>query len=305
MTDFNKNKNKEIKDLVVSIVTYNSLNFLKECLRSILENLPGVAYEIIVVDNASGDGTAGFVSKNYPEVTLILNSRNIGFAAANNRAIEKSSSKYILLINSDCRVYKKSLDNLVEFMEKNPDAGIAGPKIINSDGTIQLSCRRFPSIFNAAAHTILGDVFPNNPFSKKYKLAGISRDNPSRVDWVSGSCMIIRRKALEDTGILDEKYFMYVEDVDICYRMWQKNWAVYYCPQAGAMHHIGGSAGSGRARKIKSSFRMQRSVFYFFWKNYRKNWRIILIPLLVLILGFRLCIAVIKSFFSREKTQNF
>lgn len=113
--------------------------------------------------------------------------------------------------------------------------------------------------------------------------------------------MIIRREALEDTGILDEKYFMYVEDVDICYRMWQKNRAVYYCPQAEILHHIGGSAGNGSAGKIKSSYRMQRSVFYFFRKNYRKNWRIILIPLLIPVLGFRVFLTVIKSIFSRKK----
>jgi len=297
MSDFDKDK--EIKDLVVSIVTHNSINFLKECLYSILENPPGVKYEIIVVDNASGDGTAEFVRKNCPEVTLISNSRNIGFAAANNKAIEKSNSKYLLLINSDCRVYEKSIGGLVDFMEKNPRAGIAGPKIVNSDGTIQLSCRRFPSIINAAAHTILGDIFPHNPFSKKYKLADIRRDNPLKVDWVSGSCMIIRRKALvEDTGVLDENYFMYVEDLDICYRMWQKNWEVYYYPQAKIMHHVAGSSDSG---KIKSSFRMQKSVFYFFWKNYRKDWRIILIPLLVLTLGFRLFLAIIKSPFSLKR----
>jgi len=297
MLDFDKDK--KIKDLTVSIVTHNSLNFLKECLYSIYKNPPGVKYEIIIVDNASGDGTAGFVRKNYPEVTLISNSRNIGFAAANNKAIKKSNSKYLLLMNSDCRVYEKSIDGLVDFMEKNPKVGIAGPKIINSDGTIQLSCRRFPSIFNAAAHTVLGDIFPNNPFSKKYKLAGIRRENPFKVDWVSGSCMVIRKKALEeDTGVLDENYFMYVEDLDICYRMWQKNWEVYYYPLAIIMHHVAGSSDGG---KIKSSFRMQKSVFYFFWKNYRRNWRIILIPLLVLILGLRLLLAIIKSFFSRKR----
>jgi len=116
MSDFNKDK--EIKDLVVSIVSYNSLNFLRECLNSILSSPPGVGHEIIVVDNASGDGTDEFVKRNYPEIILISNNRNIGFAAANNRAIEKSRSKYVLLINSDCRVYKKSLDSLVEFMGK-------------------------------------------------------------------------------------------------------------------------------------------------------------------------------------------
>jgi GT2 family glycosyltransferase len=292
MSDFDKDKG--IKDLVVSIVSYNSLNFLRECLDSILMNPPGIEYEIIVVDNASCDGTAEFVKKSYPEVILISNDRNIGFAAANNKSIKKSHSKYVLLVNSDCRVYKKSLDSLVEFMEKNPKIGIAGPKIVNSDGTIQLSCRRFPSLLNAAAHTILADIFPGNPFSKKYKLADICRDNPLKVDWVSGSCMIIRKKALEDTGVLDEKYFMYVEDLDICYRMWQKNWEVYYYPQAEIMHHIAGSSSGG---KMKSSFRMQKSVFYFFWKNYKRNWRIILIPLLAMILGFRLFLTIVKSSF--------
>lgn len=299
MSDFNKVK--KTKDLTISIVSYNSLNFLKDCLRSIFKNPPSAEYEVIVVDNASDDGTSEFLKKTYPELNLILNKKNIGFARANNKAIRSSYSRYIVLMNSDCEVYKKSLDNLIEFMDRNPDAGIAGPKIINSDGTVQLSCRKFPSIFNAALHTILGDVFPQNPFSKSYKLAGISRDKPFKVDWVSGSCMIIRREALEDVGLLDEKYFMYAEDVDICYRMWQKNRAVYYFPHAEIMHHIAGSADSGRLAGIKSSFRMQRSVFYFFWKNYKKNWKIILIPLLVPVLGLRLFIALVKSIFSKRK----
>ncbi len=208
---------------------------------------------------------------------MIPNDRNVGFSAANNKAIKRSNSRYIILMNNDCRVFKGSLDNLVLFMEKNPGAGIAGPKIINTDGTVQLSCRRFPSAFDAAAHTVLTQIFPHNPFSRKYKLADVKKDRPFEVDWVSGSCMIIRKKALEEVGFLDEKYFMYVEDLDICYRMWKKKWKVFYCPDAEVLHHIGGS--SGRS-KIKSSFRMQRSVFYFFWKNYKRSWKIILMPLL-------------------------
>ena len=226
---------------------------------------------------------------------MISNQENAGFAAANNRAIEKSNSKYILLMNSDCQVFKGSLDNLVEFTEKNPEVGIAGPRIINSDRTIQLSCRRFPSAFDAAAHTVLTNIFPRNPFSRKYKLADMEKDKPFEVDWVSGSCMIVRRKALEGSGFLDENYFMYVEDLDICYRMWQKDWKVFYYPHSEVMHHIGGSSSR---RKIKASFRMQRSVFYFFWKNYRKSWKIVLIPLLVLLLGFRLFLAIVKGIFS-------
>jgi GT2 family glycosyltransferase len=302
MQQFSKD-GKNNKDLVISIVSYNSLDFLKECLQSIFKNPPYLSYRVIVVDNASEDGTAEFLKKNYPEVSLIENKINIGFAAANNKAIKESCSQescsdYIVLLNSDCEVYEKSLDRMVQFMEENPDVGIAGPKIINSDGSIQLSCRRFPSLFNAAAHTLLGDIFPDNPFSKDYKLAGISRDKLLKVDWVSGSCMIIRRKALDETGLLDEKYFMYVEDVDICYRMSRKNWAVFYVPDAIVMHHIAGSAGRSFKGKIVSSFRMQKSVFYFFWKNYKKSIKIVLIPALVIILGLRLLFAVIKSVFS-------
>lgn len=249
-----------------------------------------------MVDNASSDGTVEFVKKTHPEMTLIQNERNIGFAAANNRAIEKSDSKYIVLMNSDCRVFKDSLNRLTSFMNENPKIGIAGPKILNTDGTIQLSCRRFPSAFNAAAHTVLTNIFPGNPFSRKYKLADTKKDRALEVDWVSGSCMIVRRKSLEETGLLDENYFMYVEDLDICYRMWQKGWKVYYCPHAEIIHHIGGSSGG---RKIRSSFRMQRSVFYFFWKNYKNSWKIILVPLLLVLLGFRFFLAVIKNIFSR------
>jgi GT2 family glycosyltransferase len=292
---------KKNNDLAVSIVSYNSIDFLKECLESIFKNPPSVGYGVIVVDNASEDGTVDYLRKNYPAVILISNSKNIGFAAANNQAIKNSSSKYIVLMNSDCEVYEKSLDKLVQFMEENSGVGIAGPKIINSDGTTQLSCRRFPSLLDAAAHNILGDIFPDNPFTKKYKLADVSRDKPFKVDWVSGSCMIIRRKALEDTGGLDENYFMYIEDVDICYRMWQKGWAVYYCPEAEIMHHAGGSTGRGRREKIQSSFRMQRSAFYFFCKIYRKNWRIILLPILLPVLGFRLLVSVLKCIFNGGK----
>jgi len=300
MPQLSKDKKKN-KDITISIVSYNSLNLLRECLRSIYKNPPSVKFRVIVVDNASEDGTVEFLKKNYPEVSLIINSKNLGFAAANNKAIRSSHSKYIILLNSDCEVYERSLDNLVNFMDENPKVGIAGPKIFNSDGTIQLSCRKFPSMLDAAAHTVLGDIFPRNPFSRKYKLADISRNKPLSVDWVSGSCMIIRKKALEDTGYLDERYFMYVEDLDICYRMRQKNWEVYYNPEAGVMHHAAGSAGRGRLGTIRSSFRMQKSVFYFFWKNYRRSLKVVTMPAIILVLGLRLFFAVVKSIFRLKK----
>jgi GT2 family glycosyltransferase len=282
--------------LSIIIVSYNSLNFLKDCLDSINNNEPSVSFEITVVDNASSDGTVEAMRKDYPHLKLIENERNEGFAAANNKAIKSSNSEYILLINSDCQVYANSIDRLLEFADANKDAGIAGPRIINSDGSIQFSCRKFPSFFDAGMHSILTNIAPDNPFSRRYKLADINRDEISKVDWVSGSCMLIRRAALNETGLMDENYFMYVEDTDLCYQMWKKGWKVYYFPKSEILHHIGGSTGGNAlSGAVTSSIRMQKSVLYFFWKNYRKTLKVLLLPFLLVLLGIRILLTFIKN----------
>ncbi|MFO7928621.1 MAG: glycosyltransferase family 2 protein [Candidatus Humimicrobiaceae bacterium] len=286
-------KNKR-KKLIVSIVTFNSLEYIGDCLDSVLDNKPSCSCHVVVVDNDSQDGTAEFIEKNYPQVTLIKNRQNMGFAAANNLAARNTDSQYILLINSDCKVFEHSIQKLVDFMDKNKGAAVAGPKIINSDGSIQHSCRKFPSMLNATVHTLLTVVYPENPFSRKYKLADIDKSKPFEVDWVSGSCMMVRRKAIEGAGMLDEKYFMYVEDLDICFRMWKQGWKVYYFPYAKVLHHVGGSSGG---KDIRASYRMQKSVFRFFWKNHRRNWRVVFIPILVMVLSFRVMLTACKKVF--------
>jgi GT2 family glycosyltransferase len=286
----------QLLKLSIIIVSYNSLNFLKDCLDSINNNEPSASFKITVVDNASSDGTVEAMRKDYPHIRLIENDRNEGFAAANNKAIKSLNSEYILLINGDCRVYANSIDRLLEFADANKDAGIAGPRIINSDGSLQFSCRRFPSFFDAGMHSILTNIAPNNPFSRRYKLADINRDEISKVDWVSGSCMLIRRAALKQTGLMDEKYFMYVEDTDLCYQMWKKGWKVYYFPESEILHHIGGSTkNNALSGAVTSSIRMQKSVLYFFWKNYRKTLKVLLLPLLLLLLGLRIFLTFFKN----------
>ncbi len=288
---------EDIKKLCISVISYNSLSFLKECLDSLISYPSNKEYEIVVVDNASSDGSPEFIKNSYPQIKLIINNVNIGFAAANNQAIKSSKSEYVLLINSDCQVYKDSINKLIEFMDSAQNAGVIGPKIINGDGSIQFSCRKFPSILDAGLHSILTNIAPNNPFSRKYKLVDINRDNPFEVDWVSGSCMLIRRDALDDAGLMDEHYFMYVEDVDLCYQMWKKNWKVFYFQHSEILHHIGGSTTD---KKIKASIRMQKSIFYFFWKNYKKSWKILLIPFLIIVLGLRIFLTFFKGIFKRN-----
>ncbi len=271
--------------LLISIVSYNSLTYLKECLDSIKKYPPSLSFKVVVVDNASGDGTQDILRKDYRWVSLIANQKNYGFAAANNRALSSLDSEYVMLMNSDCQVFEDSLDRIIGFMEENKETGVVGPRILNSDGTLQLSCRRFPSMFYAGAHSLLTVVYPENPISRRYKMAGADRSRPFEVDWVSGSAMAVRRKALEEVGLLDERFFMYVEDLDLCYRMWKKNWKVYYFPHGEVLHHVGASS---RGKSLKSSLMMQKSVLLFYLKNYRKNWRIIFIPVIVAVLALRI-----------------
>jgi len=287
-------ENKGELKLSIIIVSYNSSNLLEECLDSIVKYPPGQNYGVTIVDNNSTDGSQELVRKKFPEVKLITNTLNLGFAAANNMAIKSTDSDFILLLNSDCQVYENSLDEMLSFIESLPEAAVVGPKIINSDGSIQYSCRKFPSIIDAGLHSILVNIAPDNPVSRKYKLADINREKPFEVDWVSGSCMLIRRQALLFTGPMDEKYFMYVEDIDLCFQMWKKNWKVFYYPHAEILHHVGGSTNTS---KVAASVMMQKSIFYFFRKNYKKSWKILLIPLLVVVLGLRIFLTFIKNFF--------
>ncbi|MGM0365313.1 MAG: glycosyltransferase family 2 protein [Actinomycetota bacterium] len=284
--------------LLISIVSYNSLAYLIDCLNSIRKYPPSCSYRVVVVDNASLDGTAETVRDGFGWVKLIVNKENKGFAAANNIAVSCCRSRYVLLMNSDCRVYENSLDGIVDFMDKNKDAAVVGPMIVNSDGTIQHSCRRFPSMFAAAVHTLLAAVYPANPFSLRYKMADVDRSRPFEVDWVSGSAMGIRRKALDEVGPLDERFFMYVEDLDFCYRAWKKGWKVYYYPHAMVMHHIGGSSGG---ESLSSTLRMQKSVLLFYLKNYKRNWRIIFIPALAAVLASRIFFTMIRLRLGRSR----
>lgn len=285
-----------LKKLSIIIVNYNCCYYLNKCLESIYKyssySLNKNEYQILVVDNASEDDSVNILKSNFPEVKVMVNDRNLGFSAANNIGIKNSFSEYILLINSDCEVYKDSIAGLISFMDNNREVGITGPKILNSDGSVQLSCRRFPSFFDATMHSIIGSFKPDNPFSRRYKLADVSREKPSSVDWVSGSCMMVRRTALKDTGLMDEKYFMYVEDTDICFQMWKHSWKVYYYPLSSVLHHWGKST---EKAGINSNVLMQKSAAYFFWKNYKNSWKILFYPLILFVLGLRILLTFIKN----------
>ncbi len=295
--------------LAIIVVSYNSKEYLEKCIDSIIRFIPEAGkelIEIIIVDNNSTDGSRELIedfSSRFAFFRSIMNDKNMGFAYANNQAITSSSADYFFLLNSDTEVYENSLKNVLEFIKKDVPSekiGILGPKIINSDGTIQNSCRRFPSLVNAAAHNILSLINPDNRFSRQYKMADADRDKSFETDWVSGSAMIISKTALGASGLFDEKYFMYVEDVDLCYRMWKSGYKVIYYPDIRILHHIGKS---GDNNPVKVQKMMQKSALRFFLKINKKSFKIILIPLVLPILGSRILLTWAK--YQKSKNTNF
>jgi GT2 family glycosyltransferase len=255
-------------DLSVVIVSFNARDYLQRCLGSLFEHTAGITYEAIVVDNASWDGSAQMVESDFPQVALVRCPANQGFAAACNRGVGQASGEFILLLNPDTEIADNAFAPMVAHCRQQPQIGILGPRLLNSDGSLQLSCRRFPShltgLFNR--QSILTRLFPDNRFSTRYLMSDWNHDSIAEVDWLSGACMLLRRQMLDEIGPLDEGFFMYIEDVDICYRAHQGGYRVVYFPQAVVTHHIGRSSDTLPNRSI---LQWHRSM----WRYYRKHMR--------------------------------
>lgn len=250
-------------DLSVIIVSYNMASFLGRCLASIYRAAPRINFEVLVVDNASTDGSTQMVRTGFPQVTLLANEMNYGFARANNQALQMSKGRYCLLLNPDTLVNPRSLDEMVEFMDHHPDAGASGCQLISPDGAIQLSCRSFPSLLAVLLRgTRLHKVY-NKPVAR-YLMAEWDHSSVREVDWVLGACLLLRRAALEDVGLLDEGFFLYYEDIDLCYRLKQRGWKVYYNPQVQVVHYYQRASARGIPNRL--TLEHIRSVFRLFKK---------------------------------------
>ena len=236
--------------LSIIIVSWNVSRELLNCLRSIMENRPSHSYEIIVIDNASTDGTIDAVQNEFPEVKLIINKENRGFAAANNIGIEQSKGEYILFLNPDTVIHPNSLDKLITFMDINESIGVCGPKLLNLDGSPQQSVRRIPS-FRAALHRHTAFKFLGI-FKGQYRrwiMKDLDYNSQSDVDQVMGAAMMTRKSILEQVGPMDEDFFMYYEEVDLCYRIKQAGFRIVFIPEVEITHLGGCSAGQIPAEK--------------------------------------------------------
>jgi N-acetylglucosaminyl-diphospho-decaprenol L-rhamnosyltransferase len=225
-------------DISIVTVSHNHLPLIKKCLASLYATSWSSTFETVVVDNACSDRTGEWVARNYPQVTVIRNEARQGYAANGNKGMRaQENGRYVMLLNPDVQCLPGILDTLVAFMDGHPDVGIAGPKLLNPDGTLQPSCRRFStpaSILIRGLH--LDGVLRKTGLMRRYLMDDFDHQTAADVDWVTGALMIVRREAIARVGMMDERYFLYSDDQDWCCRMWQGGWRVCYVPQAQAIH---------------------------------------------------------------------
>lgn len=251
--------------LSIVIVSWNVRKDLEGCLLSIQTNPPSQSFETIVVDNASVDGSAAMVEENFSGARLIANDKNRGFAAANNQGIDVSKGQYILLLNPDTVVHSGALDTLVEFMDQNADVGACGPKLLNGDGSIQRSVRHFPSFRGALyRHTIFRSLYVFRTAYRQWMMKDFDSSEKTEVDQIMGAALFVRKTILEEIGNLDENYFMYYEEVDLCYRIRMRGWKIIFLPDAMITHYGGHSS---KQVPVEKRMMMLSSLLFFFRKH--------------------------------------
>jgi len=270
-------------DLSIIVVSFNTKELVLECLASINKTIKGVSFEVWLVANNSTDGTVEAVGKEYPDVTIIGNKQNLGFAAANNQAFRQMNGRYALLLNSDTVLTNGAARELYGFMEVTPEAGMACGQLLNQDGSKQNSIANFASLLTLLSNeTVLRMVMPNRFPSKRRDYV-----SPIKVDSGIGACLIVRKAAMDDAGYFDERYFFFFEETDWAYRMKRGGWATYFVPSARIFHAQGKTVGSG----VNSRIMFYRSRYLFFRKWHPRSYLVF-----YLIIFFRLLINVILSF---------
>lgn len=252
-------------DVSIIIVNWNTKNILSDCLRSVYEQAGDVDYEVIVVDNASTDGSLDMIKSDFERVVLLENAQNKGFATANNQGMEIAKGRYVLLLNSDTVVLDGAIAKTVSFADAHPRAGVTGCRVLNADRTLQPTCFMFPSILNMfLSSTYLYKFFPRSRFFGRERMTWWDRSDVRQVDVVTGCFMLVRREAIDQVGVMDERFFMYAEETDWCYRFREEGWDVTFTP-AGQIIHLGGQ--STAKKPVAMIVQLRLSILKFIRKH--------------------------------------
>jgi GT2 family glycosyltransferase len=278
-------------DVSVIIVNWNTCDILRDCLASLYASTSNLTFEVIVVDNASSDGSVDMIKSEFSQVKLIVNAENRGFAAANNKAIAVAKGRYVLLLNSDTIVLDNAPGKVVDFADLHQEAGITGCRVLNEDKTLQPTCFMFPSILNMILWiTYLFKLFPRSRFFGRERMTWWSRDDVREVDVLTGCFMLVRREAIEQIGPMDERFFMYFEETDWCYRFRQAGWKVMFTPNAEIVH-LGGASSKQVRTCMVNQWRKSMLLYYKKHKSllaYISAWVLIALFLLTRVLYWRI-----------------
>jgi GT2 family glycosyltransferase len=290
-------------ELSVVIVAWNARHYLELCLNSLAEAPPRRSMEVLVVDNASADGSAEMIETQFPWVKLIRSTENLGFSKGNNVAIRQCSGRYIALVNPDVIVFPNCLDALADFLDKNPRVGNVGPRVFNPDMTQQSTCRRFPTLWNNfCSATRFESIFKGSRFFAGEHMFYFSHDRTLAVDVIVGCFSMIRRETFDEIGLLDEGLFMYGDDVDWCHRAWNAGWECVFYPEARAIHDRGKTTAP---YPVRFALAQQRSVLHY-WSKHHSFLGVLGIRTIMLCHHFlRYVVAALSGLLpSRKKSQN-
>lgn len=291
-----------MKELSIIIVNWNTRDYLKECLLSLKEGLSGIDAEIWVVDNNSADGSVEMLGREFSYVNVIENKNNVGFGRANNQAIKKSNAEYILLLNPDTRVKKEAVSLMLSSLKEKENIAIAGPKVLNEDGSIQYECaRQYPTAWNQfMVETTLYKRFPKSRIFGSYLMSYWDHKEAREVDCISGSCMMIKRSVLDKVSLFDESFFMYAEDVDLCYRIKKAGYKIWYLADAEIIHYQGRSS---HQAPFAMSLAARESMMKYFSKHHGYLSVFLYRFLLFLACSFMILVSAVLKFIHKRENR--
>lgn len=291
-----KNEKPRIVDVSIIIVNWDTKQITCDCLKSIFEQTSKLNYEVIVVDNASTDGSVDMIKAEFSQVILIENNRNRGYAGGCNTGIRVAKGRYLLLLNSDIVVLDNAIEKTMRYADKHPEAAVVGCQVKENSDTIQMTCFSFPSVTDLFLSTFgLAKLFKHNRFFGREWMRWWHRDTEREVDVISGSFMLVRRNAIDDVGLMDEDYFLYYEETDWCYRFAKAGWTKLFWPGAKIIHCHGGR-NSSKQQAVKMAVQMQKSCLIFFRKHHGLVNYISVRLLLMISSGCRLCFWTVALF---------
>jgi len=283
-------------DLSIIIVNYNTKKLLRDTIQSVIDTVDSTKYEIIVVDNASNDGSIELVKKQYPQVMLIENKDNLGFPKANNIGIREALGEYILLLNSDTKVLDHCIEKCLEYMDMNFNVGALGCKLVLANGKLDHACKRgFPTPKASLYYILkLHKLFPLSKRFGEYTLNYLPIDEINEVDALTGAFMMLRKEVINKVGPLDETFFMYGEDLDWCFRIKDAGYKVIYYPEAVTIHYKGGSS---KRKRYKTIYEFHRAMYIFYNKHYRNKYNFVVTGIVFAAIAVKMAGAFINNFF--------